>query len=73
MGPAINNTAEQEDEVSMNEFIDDFFKPWYKSTEGDESEQVEGEDPILEVEKIVHLKGMWYISLISMLPQGITY
>ena len=41
----------------MNEFIDDFFKPWYKSTEGDESEQVEGEDPILEVEKIVSHTG----------------
>ena len=57
MGPTIDNTAEQEDEVSMNEFIDDFFKPWYKSTEGDESEQVEGEDPILEVEKIVSHTG----------------
>ena len=51
MGPTDNNNDEQIDEVSMNEFIDDFFRPWYKSAEGDESEQIEGEDPILEVEK----------------------
>ena len=57
MGPTSNSTAEQIDEVSMNEFIDDFFKPWYKSAEGDETEQVEGEDPILEVEKIISHSG----------------
>ena len=34
-----------------------FFKPWYKSAEGDESEQIEGEDPILEAEKIIWHSG----------------
>ena len=56
MGPT-NNDDEQIDEVSMNEFIDDFFKPWYRSAEGDEDEQVDGEDPILEVEKIISHSG----------------
>ena len=41
------------DGVSMNEFIDDFFKPWYKATGGTEDEQIEGEDPIIAVEKII--------------------
>ena len=57
MGPTDSNNNEQIDEVSMNEFIDDFFRPWYKSAEGDECEQIEGEDPILEVEKIISHSG----------------
>ena len=52
MGP-VDNDDEDIDQVSLNQFADDFFKPWYKAATGTEDEQIEGEDPIIEVEKII--------------------
>ena len=42
-----SSDSEKIDEVALNEFVDDFFKPWYKCAEGAEDEQIEGEDPII--------------------------
>ena len=56
MGP-VNNDEEDIDQVSLNQFTDDFFKPWYKAATGTEEEQIEGEDPIIEVEKIISHRG----------------
>ena len=56
MGPDKND--DDIDQVSLNQFTDDFFKPWYKAATGTEDEQVgDGEDPIIEVEKIISHRG----------------
>ena len=56
MGPDKND--DDIDQVSLNQFTDDFFKPWYKAATGAEDEQVgDGEDPIIEVEKIISHRG----------------
>ena len=55
MGPAQDNMTDIEREASFNTYIEDFFRPWYRSVEGDKDcteYQVDGEDPILEVEGI---------------------
>ena len=48
-------------EENMNKFMDDFFKPWYRPDKSDdlcnEKYQVEGEDPLWEVESIVGQMG----------------
>ena len=55
MGPDKND--DDIDQVSLNQFTDDFFKPWYKAATGTEDEQVgDGEDPIIEVEKIIAIE-----------------
>ena len=47
----LDNNDDDIDQVSLNQFTDDFFKPWYKAATGTEDEQVgDGEDPIIEVE-----------------------
>ena len=46
MGP-VESDDEDIDQVSLNQFTDDFFKPWYKAATGTEEEQIEGEDPII--------------------------
>ena len=55
MGP--DNNDEDIDQVSLNQFTDDFFKPWYKASTGADDEQIDGEDPIIEVEKIISHRG----------------
>ena len=55
MGPTQDNMTDIERETNFNTYIEDFFRPWYRSVEGDKDcteYQVEGEDPILEVEGI---------------------
>jgi len=55
MGPAQDNMTDIEREANFNTYIEDFFRPWYRSVEGDKDcteYQVDGEDPILEVEGI---------------------
>ena len=56
MGP-VENDDDDIDQVSLNQFTDDFFKPWYKASTGTDDEQIEGEDPIIEVEKIISHRG----------------
>ena len=55
MGPVQDNMTDIERETSFDTYIEDFFRPWYKSVEGDidcTDYQIDGEDPILEVESI---------------------
>jgi len=52
MGPVHDSMTDTEREASFESYVEDFFRPWYKVAEGKEDEQIEGEDPILEVESI---------------------
>ena len=55
MGPVQDNMTDIERETSFDTYIEDFFRPWYKSVEGNTDctdYQIDGEDPILEVESI---------------------
>ena len=52
MGPVHDSMADTEREASFESYVEDCFRPWYKVAEGKEDEQLEGEDPILEVESI---------------------
>ena len=55
MGPAQDAMSNIEREESFNTYIEDFFRPWYRSVEGDKDcteYQIEGEDPIMEIEGI---------------------
>ena len=42
----------QRGKLVFESYVEDFFRPWYNVAEGKEDEQIEGEDPILEVESI---------------------
>ena len=53
MGPVQDSMTDIERETSFVTYIEDFFRPWYKSVEGNTDctdYQIDGEDPILEVE-----------------------
>ena len=55
MGPVQDSLTDIERETSFDTCIEDFFRPWYKSVEGNADcteYQIDGEDPILEVESI---------------------
>ena len=43
--------------VGLDVFVEDFFRPWYKATESGEGYQIEGEDPIMELEAIEGQSG----------------
>ena len=55
MGPAQDNMTDIEREANFNAYIEDFFRPRYRSVEGVKDcteHQVDGEDHVLEVEGI---------------------
>jgi len=60
MGPV--NEENDDDNIEGNEvkldvFVEDFFRPWYKATESGEGYQIEVEDPIWELEAIEGQSG----------------
>ena len=59
MGPTNNTEADATREANLDKYIDEFFLPWYKThnPESFEDFQVEGEDPLWEVEAIVGKNG----------------
>ena len=60
MGPVhINDYAKDVDEDVFNKYVEGFFEPWYSAVNPSdlENEQIEGEDPILEVEAIEARRG----------------
>ena len=52
MGPVHDSMTDTEREASFDTYVECFFGPWYKVTECNEDYQIEGEDPIWEVESI---------------------
>ena len=60
MGPvhqAIDDNNIEGNEAKLDVFVEDFFRPWYKATESGEGYQIEGEDPIMELEAIEGQSG----------------
>ena len=54
MGPAADDSVLHK----FEEYIEEFFIPWYKIDEKDlSSEQIDGEDPIWEIEQIKSHRG----------------
>ena len=52
MGPIHDGMSDTEREASFDTYVESLFRPWYKVTECDEEYQIDGEDPIWEVESI---------------------
>ena len=55
IGPVQDNMTDIERETSFDTYVEGVFRPWYESVEGNTDctdYQIDGEDPILEVESI---------------------
>ena len=54
MGPTNNTENDVTREANLDKYVDEFFLPWYKTHDPESFEefQIEGEDPIWEVEAL---------------------